>query len=188
MDMLADLWLPILLSTVGVWIASAIVWMALPHHKRDLDPLPDEAGFIAHLRAINLLRGNYAIPDSSDHSRMKDPEMQRCWKEGPCGFITLIHTPPSMPRNMMLSVLTHLVVSFLIAYVGAITLARGTDFAKVFQVLGTVGVLSYSFAFIPHNIWFGAKPRATVMCIIDGVVYGLITGAVFAAMWPAAAS
>lgn len=34
MDLLS-LWLPILLSAAVVWIVSAIVWMALPHHKQD---------------------------------------------------------------------------------------------------------------------------------------------------------
>ena len=36
------LWLPILLSAIAVWVASAIIWMAMPHHKSDWRKLPDE--------------------------------------------------------------------------------------------------------------------------------------------------
>ena len=31
---LAALWLPIVLSAVIVFVVSALVWMAMPHHKR----------------------------------------------------------------------------------------------------------------------------------------------------------
>lgn len=32
---ITDLWLPILLSAIAVWIFGAVAWMALPHHKGD---------------------------------------------------------------------------------------------------------------------------------------------------------
>jgi hypothetical protein len=77
-----------------------------------------------------------------------------------------------------------LVVSTLVAYIGSATLRPGAGFAQVFRVLGAAGVLGYSFAFIPNAIWFGQYPRAIAMSMIDGLVYGLTTGAIFAAMWP----
>lgn len=184
MDMLLSLWLPIILSAVLCWIASAIIWTAMPHHKNDYQSLPDEAGFIAYLRSIGLKAGNYAIPNCSDHSRMKDPEMQRCMKEGPCGFLTLLRTPCNMGKNMVLTFLVFLVVSVLIAYVGSITVLKGTSFMGVFRVLGTVGVIAYGFSHIPQGVWFGAKRSAIINNILDGVTYGLITGVVFAMLWP----
>ena len=60
MDLLIPLWLPILLSAVVVWIVSAVVWMALPHHKRDFIALADEDGFMDHLRKSGIQPGNYA--------------------------------------------------------------------------------------------------------------------------------
>ena len=39
-----DLWLPILVSAVIVWIASALIWMALPWHKNDFAKTSDEEG------------------------------------------------------------------------------------------------------------------------------------------------
>src|SRR5262249_41316746 len=48
---LAALWLPILVSAVIVFIASNILWMALPFwHRADYKKLPDEAGLLATLK------------------------------------------------------------------------------------------------------------------------------------------
>jgi len=40
---ISSLWLPILISAVGVWLMSVLVWVVLPHHKLDYKALPDEA-------------------------------------------------------------------------------------------------------------------------------------------------
>jgi hypothetical protein len=45
-----SLWLPVLVSAALVWITSAIVWMALPHHKSDFSKLPQEEGVADALR------------------------------------------------------------------------------------------------------------------------------------------
>lgn len=39
---LSSLWLPILVSAVIVFIASNVLWMALPFWHRDYGKLPDE--------------------------------------------------------------------------------------------------------------------------------------------------
>ncbi|MFM9995239.1 MAG: hypothetical protein ACKVU4_05500 [Phycisphaerales bacterium] len=197
MDFLAHLWLPILLSAAAVWVAGAIVWMALPHHKGDFARLPDEDGFRAFVRTSAIPAGSYGFPDFGSHADANSPEGKKKFAEGPVGTI-IVWGKISMGRNMLITFLVHLVVSALIGYVGWAALPHGpptlgpgggvagSTFAHVFQVLGTVGVLAYSFAFIPNGVWFGQRSRAIVMCILDGVVYGLITGAVFAAMWPTA--
>ena len=48
--------------------------------------------------------------------------------------------------------------------------------------LGISPILTYGTANILNGIWFGRKMVAD---IADGIVYGLITGAIFAALWPA---
>ena len=45
MTPLASLWLPIVLSTVFVFLASSIVHMVMPWHKGDFAKLPDEDAF-----------------------------------------------------------------------------------------------------------------------------------------------
>jgi hypothetical protein len=66
----------------------------------------------------------------------------------------------------------------------SVALPRTAEFAKVFRVVGTAGILAYSFAFIPNAISFGAYKRTIVAGIIEGIVFGVITGAFFAWRWP----
>lgn len=187
MDMLAHLWLPILLSAAAVWVAAAIAWMALPHHRGDFRRLPDQARFLEAVKGLGVSAGTYQFPFCSSHKEAMSPEGQALFKNNPCGTLVVFGNV-SMGRNMVLSFLVYLAVSFLLAYVGALTLPAGSEFSKVFQVLGTVGVLSYCFAFLPGGIWFSAAPRALLMNFIDGIAYGFITGAIFAALWPAASA
>lgn len=185
---LPDLWIPILASAAAVWIASAVIWMALPHHRKDHLQLPDEEGFAAAAGPLNIPPGNYSFPYVCRHSDAASPEFKARWERGPRGQLSVWPAKISMGLNMALTFAVFLVVSVLIAYLGSITLKQGDGFMRVWQVLGTAGVLAYSFAFIPNGIWFRDRPRAIVMCVIDGIAYGLITGAVFAALWPGAAA
>ena len=52
---------------------------------------------------------------------------------------------------------------------------------KVFRFVGTAGILAYGAANVPSTIWF--KTRLTGN-LIDGVLSGLATGLIFAALWP----
>ncbi len=181
MDLLS-LWAPILLSAALAWIASAVMWMALPHHKKDHIGLPNEQPFIDFIKSQNIPPGNYCFPNFKD---CKTPEAREKWKSGEMGLIS-VWGDVSMGRNMILTFLVFLVASVLIGYLGSVVLPAGTGFGKVMRVIGTAGVLTYSFSFIPNMVWFGSYARSIVACIFDGIVYGLITGAVFAWLWPAA--
>lgn len=184
MDFLTNLWLPIVVSAAAVWVASALAWMLIGHHQKDWIGLPDEAGTISKLAGIPP--GNYGFPHAADRKQCKDPEFQKKWEQGPAGMLS-IWPKISMGRNMVLTLITYLVVSTLIGYVAWLVQGSfGGDKLAMFRILGAIGVLSYAFAFIPNNIWFAAYPRAIVMNIIDGVVYGLITGGVFTLLWPKA--
>lgn len=187
MEIVAHLWLPVLAGAAAVWIASAIVWMALPHHRKDWKKLPDEAAFMSAVRAMNIPPGQYGYPHFGSHAEAQKPEMQKLWKEGPMGMLSVWTSNISMGRNMFITFLVHLVVSAMIGYLGVITVPPGSGFGRAFQVLGTAGVLAYSFAFIPNGVWF-QQGRSTVMNVIDGIAYGLIIGAVMAALWPSAAA
>lgn len=186
MDWLSWLWLPIVLSAAGVFIASFLTWTVLPTHKRDFIGLPDEKGFIEAVRRMGLKPGNYGFPHFASHKEANTPEARAMWKDGPVGFITILSNPTSMAPRMAITFALQLAVSFLIAYVASVTLHKGDSFAKVFQTVGTVGVLSYAFSHVPHGVWFGAYKRAILAQVFDGVVYGLITGAIFAWRWPTA--
>ena len=54
---------------------------------------------------------------------------------------------------------------------------------RVFRITGTMGVLAYCFAPLPNAIWFGHSRASVVNNLLDGVLLGLVTGAVFALLW-----
>lgn len=185
MDLLVSLWLPIVASAVAVWIAAAVVWMVLPHHRGDTSALPDENAFISAVRSLNIPPGRYTFPHCADRAMQKDPEFQRKWKEGPAGEFNLWR-PVSMGRNLALTFLVYLVISFAVGYIAAFTLRPGDSFAHVFQVTATAGILGHAFGHLPGGIWFQHGRNAILATLIDGVAFGLIVGLIFALFWPGA--
>ena len=184
MELLIPLWLPILLSATAIWVISAIVWMALPHHKRDFIGLPDEDGFMDYLRQSGIKPGNYVFPDFRAREAMRSEKTQTALNEGPVGHLSVWQTPVTMGGKMVATFIVYLVVSTLIAYLSRVALPGAAPFAKVFQVAATAGILAYSFSFIPNAVWFGSYKRTIVANFVDGIVFGLITGAIFAWRWP----
>lgn len=189
MEFIQHLWLAILLSAGAAWFWSFLSWALLNLHGGDSSPLPDEERFSAAMREFNIPAGTYSFPHvkaAGNPSGRNNAEFTKKWKAGPLGIIHVWSSNISMPRNMILSYLVGVVVSFLMAYVGHEVLPHGASFARVMQIMGTIGVLSYAFANLPNLIWFQGRPRVMALGVFDGVIQGLATGAVFAAMWPKA--
>jgi hypothetical protein len=183
MQLFKELWLAILAAGAATWIASALSWMVVGHHKKDWDRLPDEDRALDKLRELGLPPGVYGFPFIGSHKESSTEAAKEKWAKGPLGLLR-IWGPVNMGKNMVLTAVFFFVVSGLIGYLGSACLPRGAEFWKVFQVLGTAGVLAYSASTIPGDIWFQNKVRATFMHVVDGIAFGLITGAVFAALWP----
>jgi hypothetical protein len=186
---LTDLWLPILLSGAAVWIASALAWMVLPHHKGDYRQLPNEDALMASVRQLNIAPGLYFFPHMKECNKSKmDPIAKEKFERGPHGLIQI--WPPeafgNMGRNMLLSFIFYLIVGVFVAYLATLGVQPGSEFMHVFRFAGAAGIMAYTLAQIPHQIWFGTPLRNVIACLADGIAYGLITGAIFAWLWPAA--
>jgi hypothetical protein len=184
MEFFSQLWLPILLSAIAVWFWSFLSWAILAVHKGDWKVLPNEDAFSAAVRPLDIPPGVYAFPYCETHKQRNDPVFLEKWKAGPVGILHRWNPNPSMGANLALTFALYLVVSCLVAYAGYSALPHASH-AKVFQVVGTIGLLTYCFAFLPNMIWFQGEKRAMVTAVLDGVIQGLATGAIFALMWPA---
>lgn len=184
---LTSLWLPILLSAVLVWIASAVVWMFLPHRKKEYAKLPDEDQVMQALRAQSVAPGQYAFPHSDGGARLKDADYQQKLAQGPSGLITV--APPgwgtSMTGAMVLSFLYYIAVGFVVAYLASRTLERGDAYLEVFRVVGTAAWLGYGFGGVSESIWFARPWSSTLKTLIEALAYGALTAGVFAWRWPA---
>jgi hypothetical protein len=182
---LPELWLPILLSAVAVFIASALAWMVLPHHKKDIQFAPDEGPLLEGIARAKLKAGQYMFPTCTSAKDLKDPQVKARWDAGPWGMILLRGTKPNLARNLVSAFIFYLVVGVFVGYLSALALDSGAPFRSAFRVAGTAAVIAYCLGGIPNAIFFGRSARAVVMDTIDGIVYGLITGAIFGWLWPA---
>jgi len=182
---LLSLWLPVLLSAVIVFVAAFLVWTVLPHHKSDWVPIPDEDRILDAIRAHGLPRGQYTFPRAMTPEGHKDPDAETKLKEGPVGFMVIKEPgPPNMGKQLTQYFLFTLGVSFMVAYVGYAAIDAGAEYLHVFRVLGTTAALAYAAAEIPHAIWFGHTWSSVWKSVIDGIVFGLLTGGVFGWLWP----
>ena len=176
--------LPIVLSAVLVFIASALVWMVLPHHKTDWKALPNKEAVRSALNAQKAGPGQYMIP----FMRMGGPPDQAAQKkmeEGPCGLLRIRpagHT--GMGPMLVQSFIYYLLVSFVVAYLASRTIPHGTNYLYVFRAVGTTAWLGYGFAVIPDSIWFGRPWSEAVKNLADALLYACLTAGAFGWLWP----
>lgn len=184
---LASLWLPILLSGVIVFMASAILHMVIPFHKGDFKGMPGEAGITAEMRKNSLSPGVYMFPYAPSMKDCKGSEYLERYGKGPVGILTILQTgpTPSMGKNLAQWFLYCLLISCFSAYVCTL-LPAGTAYSVVFRWAGTVAILGYSASSITESIWGGKPWSITVRFVIDGIIYGLLTGGTFGWLWPKA--
>jgi hypothetical protein len=183
MQFLMELWLPILVSGVAVFILSALAWMLLPHHRSDWKKIPNEDAVSAAIRAGNVPPGLYSLP-WAEQSQMNSPEMQAKFKAGPRAFITVAGPwDGKMGGTMMKSLLGNIVVSIFAAYVAYHAMGGMPDSASIFRVVSTVGFMAYAFGTLPDSVWFSKPWGSWAKNAADSLAYGLAMGGVFCWLW-----
>lgn len=176
-----DLWLPILLSAVVVFIASSIIHMVLPIHRNDYAKIPDEETRLEALRGIPP--GDYVFPRPDDPKDMQSEEMKEKYERGPVGFLTVIEKF-GMGKNLVFWFVYLLVIGVFVAYITGRSLGPGSDYLAVFRIAGTAAILGYAGAEAHASIWWGRAWSTTFKFIVDSVFYGLLTAGVFGWLWP----
>ncbi|HUL59778.1 MAG TPA: hypothetical protein VLU43_10910 [Anaeromyxobacteraceae bacterium] len=183
MSFVALLWLPILASAVLVFVLSAATHMVLPWHKDEWGRIADQEKVQAALGG--LAPGLYAFPAAPGQRQQMTKEWMDRWAKGPSGWLTVAAPSPiSMGRNLGLSFLVFLGVSFVVAYVAAHALGPAPHYRAVFRIVGTVGVLSYAVGPVFNSIWYSRPWRAYAADLLDALIYGLAMAGVFGWLWP----
>jgi hypothetical protein len=93
MTSLASLWLPILVSSVFVFIVSSLIHMATPWHKNEYPKVPDEDRFRNAVGPLGIPPGDYMVPRCSTMKEMKSPEFMEKVKKGPFMVLTVLPNP-----------------------------------------------------------------------------------------------
>ena len=184
MEFIAQLWMPIVVSGILVFILSALAWTVMPHHKKDWQGLPDPDTVQAAMRANPPAPGQYALPWARDPKAFEDPAMMERLTRGPRAFITVVpNGMPAMGPMMVKSLVYNLVVSILVAYVTWHSVGPTAAYLDVFRIAGATSMMSYSLASVPDSIWFGRPWRNFGMQLVDAIAFGLVTAGVFGSMW-----
>ena len=182
---LLSLLIPIVVSAVFVFIASSVIHMFTPFHKGDLKTLPNEDAAMDALRALNIPPGDYAMPMARSMKDMGSPEFAAKMKRGPVALLTVRATrEPGMGKNLVMWFIYSLVVSLFAGYIAGAALGPGTEYLKVFQIAGAVAFVGYAMSLPQNSIWWSKNWGATTRSMIDGLIYGLLTGGTFGWLWP----
>jgi hypothetical protein len=182
---IASLWLPILLSAVAVFVLSSILHMVLTYHRKDYRQVPNEAEAMATLRRAGVTPGLYNFPWCPSPKEMGSPEMVARLKEGPVGMLVVMPSGPmNMGKFLGLWFVYCLLVGIFVGYLLACTLAAGTEALHVFRVAASAAFLAYALPNFVDSVWKAYPWGMTAKNMVDGLLYSLAAGAVFAWLWP----
>jgi hypothetical protein len=179
------LWLPILLSSVIVFVLSSLVHMVLPWHKSDYPSLPDEDKVMDALRPLAIPPGDYMMPRPKSRDDLKSPEFAEKMKKGPVMMFTVMpNGAMSMGRNLGLWFVYLLVVGTLSGLVAGSALPVGARYMSVFHMVGLTAFIAYSAALWQMSIWYRRAWSITIKYTIDGLIFALFTAGTFGWLWP----
>ena len=182
---LDQLWIPIVLSAVLVFAASSLIHMVFKWHNSDYTKLGNEDAVLAAIRAGNAQPGLYVLPHCSDMKDLQSEDMQRKFREGPVGFMTLKRPgPPSMGRALLQWFVFNLVVA---AIVGAIALrlyGLHGDAHRAACAAAVISFLTYAGSSLQAGIWMGKPWISVAKDLLDGAIYAGASWAAFFFLWP----
>ena len=182
---LLSLWLPILLSAVAVFVVSSVIHMLTGWHASDYPKLADQDKVMDTLRPLGIPPGDYMIPMPSNRQEMASPEFAEKMKKGPVVVMTVIPPGPvSMGRNLVQWFLYSLVVGLFAAYLASRALPVGAGFMPVLRFAGTTAFVGYALGLWQMSIWYHRSWTTTLKANVDGLIYGLLTGAILGWLWP----
>ncbi len=182
---LSSLWLPIIIATVLVFVASAVLWAALKFHNTDWSGLSNEDDVMRMLRDGGAQPGQYMIPHVPDQKQMKQESVQQKFKTGPIGFLYVAPSGvPAMGGKLGIQFLYQLVITAAVAYIASRVLIAETEYMRVFKFTAAVSFLAYGGALIPASNWFAHSWKSTAKELFDALVYALLTAGTFGWLWP----
>jgi len=168
MTALSALWLPILVSAVAVFVVSSIIHMTPLWHKTDYPRFTNEDRVLDALRPMGIPPGDYMMPRPASSAEMRFPP----WTG-------------SMASNLSQWFVYCIIVSVFAAYIAGSAVPPGAPtFAAICRYVGVTAFAGYTLALWQMSIWYRRAWSMTLKSTFDGVIYALVTCAVFTWMWP----
>ena len=181
-----ELWLPILVSPILIFLVSSVIHMLTPWHKGDYRTVPNEDGVMQAMRPFNLTPGDYMLPRPSSMADMQSPAFLEKVKQGPKVVMTVLPGGPmTMTRNLAGWFVYLLLVATIVGGLAALVFRWGADGHDVFHVTMIASFLGYSAALWQMTVWYNRSAGTTLRSTIDGLIYAAITAGTYAYFWPA---
>lgn len=182
---LASLWLPILVSSILVFVVSAIIHMVLPYHRSDYGRVPSEDDVMESLRKYKIPPGDYLMPSPGTPAEMRSPEFIAKRDKGPVALMTVLPAgPPGMGKQLAMWFAYSVLLGVFAGYVAGIVYGPGAPYMAVFRITGTVAFAGYALGLWQNSIWFGKAWSITLKATLDGLIYALLTAGAFGWLWP----
>ena len=182
---LAQLWMPIVLAAVLVFVTSSLIHMVFRWHNSDYRKFANEDEVRAAIRASTPAPGQYVLPYYPDPKEMQTPEAQRKFTEGPVGFLLL--RPPGMPgmgASLGQWFALNLLVAIVAGYLASRAVPAGASFLAVCRVVSITTFLAYATGGLQMAIWMGKPWGSAAKEFLDAFLYALVSALAFGWLWP----
>lgn len=185
MTHIGALLLPILVSSVLVFLASSAIHMASPWHRSDYPRYDREREVLDALRPLAMPPGDYFMPRPSSMAEMKSPEFAETMKRGPVVLMTVFPNGVTPMGGTLAKWFVYLiVVSAIAGHTAASALPPAAPSRQVFHTVGLTAFAGYALALWQLSIWYRRSLSITLKSTVDGLIYAAITGGVFVWLWP----
>ena len=186
MHALTELWLPILLTSVFIFIASSLIHMVFKWHNSEYKSFKNEDAVRAAIRAESPTAGMYVLPYCTDMKQMASEEMTKKYNEGPVGFVTLkANGMPNMGKCLGLWFSFSLFVAAVAAFLSAQNVGLAPERAHMgAHLVAVITFIAYGFGSIQEGIWMGKPLSSVLKYLLDSLIYAVISAATFYWLWP----
>ena len=185
MTSVITLWLPILLSAVAVFLVSSVIHMMSPWHKSDYPRVPNEDAFRSAVGPMAIPPGDYMVPRPESREDLRSPEFAEKMRAGPRVIMTVLPGGGfSMTKNLVQWFLYLILISLFAAGIAGSALPEGAEDTAVFHLVALSAFGGYALALWQLSIWYSRSWSTTLKSTFDGLIYALVTGAIFCWLWP----
>lgn len=186
MNILFTLWLPILLSSVIVFVISSLIHMVIRWHAGDYSQFANEDAIRDAIRAGNPKPGRYVIPFCREGKEMNSDAMRRKYTEGPIGHVTIgANGQPNLGKYLGQWFLWALVIAAVALSLAGHVYGLGADRAvAAARLAAAVTFIAHGFGTITESIWSMRPWSSSVKYLADAALYAAGTGLVVWWLWP----
>jgi len=183
MHSITALWLPIIVSTLAVFVLSSVINMALPWHKGDFRAPPGEDAILDALRNAGVQPGDYMVPYASGMEDMRSEAHKQKVLRGPVVVMSVMQRKSLSIAPMLGGWFIYVLVISILAACMAVVGAASGESHTIFHVVGLFTWAAYAAAVWPLKIWYGRSTRGALTTTLDGLIYAVATGLIFVWLW-----